>query len=931
MFEFIIELIEKEREKYRKSVDSYRANLEKYSLVDFMPSSPERLSEKNVNYFTAMMVKFFATYDEIISPKCCVTLRFGNTGIAKYMWTAAVMVGYILHDHGDANFKNFTHNNILLYNGYIDKSLEIGGLFSKFRSNSLYDREFKRYLNRPAVEFFLDGYIENTELALEVINKEKKKLEHVKNARQFFNSKKYDLAVGEWSEASILIPLRSEEQLECSKAVNLLDVVTRRDVCVEDAKKFFELKRYALAVEKWNEAAKLAPLENEDLDYKKAINILEERDDCIKSAKDFFELKKYTLSIQKWDEAASLMPLSEQETIEYNEALVLFDKRSECVSKAKKFFELQQYGLAVHRWNEAGSIESLGENELIDYNNAVGILQKKSEHVKGAREFFESKKYMLALEKWAEATALMPLSDHENLEHSKVALVVKQRDECVKNAKESSSLKKYALSEKYWAEAANLMPLDKAQEYEYAIVLYKTKEKVYCERSRIILEKLLETSSDKNILFFPYHYFKLSSSFIIAKLDSDGAGIRKIIQEISSLLDKVTKDEKLKYKFIHFRAKAITHQGNLSEINRQRKEFWSKAVDDYNLILRFDPEFSKNKAAAECDKLEKEIIALELSIRNTNPMLHQKNPDRNDLGFISPQENKGSVSINAPSFSLIPYNDIQFGSRVLGEGGFGTVRQAKWQHIDVAVKQLKLGRMSDKALDEFQQEAANHGALRHPNIVALYGACLEHGKYCMVMELMIKGSLYDLLHNNEDLPWNLRLSIAKDICIGLAYLHAKNIVHRDMKSLNVLLDDRGRAKLSDFGLSTIKSETSSTSSAVSSVGTLCWMAPELFKRGGKCTPASDVYAMGIVFWELTSRKLPFADAPNQTLVTKWVSEGEREEIPAETPKKFAALIAQCWKERTEERPVADQVLVALTSESDKAATPAKTGYQAFTQ
>lgn len=306
--------------------------------------------------------------------------------------------------------------------------------------------------------------------------------------------------------------------------------------------------------------------------------------------------------------------------------------------------------------------------------------------------------------------------------------------------------------------------------------------------------------------------------------------------------------------------------------------------------------------------------------------------------FSSPESTVASSSslplkkfVDLPVFSTISYKNIEFIGKKLGEGGFGIVSQAIWQFIEVAVKELKLARLSETAVNEFREEAELQGSLRHPNIVMLYGVCLEPGHYSMVMELMAKGSLYEVLHNSQDLPWSIRLSIAKDITIGLAYLHSKNIVHRDLKSLNVLLDGSGRAKLSDFGLSTIKSETSSTSTAGSAVGTVCWMAPELFKRGGKCTPASDIYAMGIVFWELSSRKLPFADATNQAIVMQWIKEGEREEIPVETPKKFAALIAQCWKERTEERPGADQILVTLTANNDETDTPAKTGYQVFSQ
>ena len=281
-------------------------------------------------------------------------------------------------------------------------------------------------------------------------------------------------------------------------------------------------------------------------------------------------------------------------------------------------------------------------------------------------------------------------------------------------------------------------------------------------------------------------------------------------------------------------------------------------------------------------------------------------------GSIASASTIDSSSISA--LSLTRYEDIQFGS-MLGEGGFGVVYRGKWSHIDVAVKQLKVARLSEKALTEFRTEAELHGALRHANVVQLYAVCLEAAKYCMVMELMSNGSLFNVLHNGRELPWSLRLSIAKDIAVGLNYLHSRGILHRDLKSLNVLLDDRMRAKLSDFGLSTLKSESSSTTTAAkgkSAVGTVQWMAPELFKRGTKKSELSDIYALGMTLWELASREIPFKDGDgNEAVIIKWITDGEQEKIPEDTPKPFAALIARCWAQRAEDRPLTPAIIAEL--------------------
>ena len=244
-------------------------------------------------------------------------------------------------------------------------------------------------------------------------------------------------------------------------------------------------------------------------------------------------------------------------------------------------------------------------------------------------------------------------------------------------------------------------------------------------------------------------------------------------------------------------------------------------------------------------------------------------------------------------------------SKRLGEGGFGVVYQGQWQRVTVAAKKLKATNLSPQALASFQEEGQRHGLLRHPNIVMLFGVCVEPGHYSMVMEFMSGGSLYGFLHSSQDIPWSLRKSIAENISSGLYYLHDHQIIHRDLKSLNVLLDDRGQAKLADFGLAALKSETqSTTTTAAKPTGTVRWMAPELFKRGGKCTESSDIYALGWVLWEIAARKIPFEDEQqaNDAVIMDWIKEGERDSIPADTPPQYAALLSRCWQQRAEDRP-----------------------------
>lgn len=294
---------------------------------------------------------------------------------------------------------------------------------------------------------------------------------------------------------------------------------------------------------------------------------------------------------------------------------------------------------------------------------------------------------------------------------------------------------------------------------------------------------------------------------------------------------------------------------------------------------------------------------------------------------------KASPDSAAPAVPIIPQLALQIDrNKRLGEGGFGVVYKGTWQMVTVAVKQLHATKLSAEALASFQEEAERHGLLRHPNVVMLYGICIDPERYSMVMEFMAGGSLYHLLHGSQNMLWSVKLSIASNIATGLYYLHEQHIIHRDLKSMNVLMDEHGQAKLADFGLATIKSETSSTVTTSTSIaGTTRWMAPELFKRGGKCDTSTDIYALGWVLWELSSHKLPFQDEKHATdaIIMQWIKDGERDDIPATTPPKYAQLLAQCWHQRSEARPNNVQEVVERLKgiATEDASLPS--GYQYF--
>ena len=296
----------------------------------------------------------------------------------------------------------------------------------------------------------------------------------------------------------------------------------------------------------------------------------------------------------------------------------------------------------------------------------------------------------------------------------------------------------------------------------------------------------------------------------------------------------------------------------------------------------------------------------------------------------SPQPPSGGAGLaDSPVVDyLIPAAKLQYGLPI-GEGGFGQVCRGRWGSVEVAIKRLHLKSLTERTEEALTGEAKTMAALRHPNVIRFYGLCMEPGHYSIVMELALKGSLYQLLHSKSEIPWKIRYSIAMDIGAGLQYLHDKAIVHRDLKSLNVLLDGNLRAQLTDFGLAQVKIETKTkTAQPEKSVGTRPWMAPELFGLRPKYSFQSDIYAYGMTLWEIAAREIPYAGVKDEDIVRN-VEKGDREEIPKDAPKGFAQLIGLCWAQRTEQRPKAEQVVLELeriaAGQEAAAASPARVG------
>ncbi|KAF3442365.1 hypothetical protein FNV43_RR16281 [Rhamnella rubrinervis] len=209
----------------------------------------------------------------------------------------------------------------------------------------------------------------------------------------------------------------------------------------------------------------------------------------------------------------------------------------------------------------------------------------------------------------------------------------------------------------------------------------------------------------------------------------------------------------------------------------------------------------------------------------------------------------------------------------IGEGGFGPVYKGVLSDGSViAVKQLSS--KSKQGNREFINEVGMISALEHPNLVRLYGCCIEGNQLLLVYEYMENNSLARALFGSEEikLDWPTRKKICLGVARGLAYLHEESrlkIVHRDIKATNVLLDKNLNAKISDFGLAKLDEEEN-THISTRIAGTIGYMAPEYATRG-YLTDKADVYSFGIVALEIVSGKSNTSYRPKEefTYLLDW--------------------------------------------------------------
>ncbi|KAK9054521.1 hypothetical protein SSX86_025599 [Deinandra increscens subsp. villosa] len=270
---------------------------------------------------------------------------------------------------------------------------------------------------------------------------------------------------------------------------------------------------------------------------------------------------------------------------------------------------------------------------------------------------------------------------------------------------------------------------------------------------------------------------------------------------------------------------------------------------------------------------------------------------------------------------------------VLARGTFGTVHRGIYDGIDVAVKLLDWGEEGHRSEAEIQslraaftQEVVVWHKLDHPNVTKFIGATMgsselhiqtETGQIgmpsnicCVVVEYLPGGTLKSYLIKNrrKKLPFKVVVQIALDLARGLSYLHSQKIVHRDVKTENMLLDKTRTVKIADFGVARV--EASNPNDMTGETGTLGYMAPEVL-NGNPYNRKCDVYSFGICLWEIYCCDMPYPDLSFSEVTSAVVRQNLRPDIPRCCPSSLSNVMKQCWDANPDKRPEMDGVVTMM--------------------
>ncbi|WOG85885.1 hypothetical protein DCAR_0105078 [Daucus carota subsp. sativus] len=316
-------------------------------------------------------------------------------------------------------------------------------------------------------------------------------------------------------------------------------------------------------------------------------------------------------------------------------------------------------------------------------------------------------------------------------------------------------------------------------------------------------------------------------------------------------------------------------------------------------VKELEPDLQTSKVL-EADDPPKQQLSSQQSCSSEEVTCRNESSSRDESG------------LNTRGDCEILWEDLQLREEV-GQGSFAVVYRGIWNASDVAVKVYFGDEYSEEALIDHKKEIDIMRKLRHPNVLLFMGAVYSQKKIAMVTEYLPRGSLFKALHkNNQSLDIKRRLRMALDVARGMNYLHHRNppIVHRDLKTSNLLVDKNWNVKVGDFGLSKLKHATFLT--AKSGRGTPQWMAPEVL-RNERSNEKSDVFSFGVILWELMTQSIPWSDLNSLQVVGVVGFMDRRLDIPEAVDPRISSVIKDCWQSNPENRPSFKDIIKIMTN------------------
>ncbi|CAL1355461.1 unnamed protein product [Linum trigynum] len=286
----------------------------------------------------------------------------------------------------------------------------------------------------------------------------------------------------------------------------------------------------------------------------------------------------------------------------------------------------------------------------------------------------------------------------------------------------------------------------------------------------------------------------------------------------------------------------------------------------------------------------------------------------NEIPKIEQDQTGTNPRSSEMSIPTVPIDVWEIDARLLkyeykvASGPYGDTYKGTFCSQDVAIKHFRAEHLCKKLQKEFAQEVFIMRKVRHKNVVQFIGACTRRPNLCIVTEFMSGGSMYDHLHKRKEC-FNLQslLRVAVDVSRGMNYLHRNNIIHRDLKAANLLVDENGVVKVADFGVARVQDRSGVMTAET---GTYRWMAPEVIEHK-PYNHKADVFSFGVMLWELLTGKVPYDNLTPLQAAVGVVQQGLRPSIPKNTHPKLVELLDRCWDRDPCLRPEFSEILELL--------------------